>query len=101
MATLGISTIYFAKVDLPSVFYIMSFRSQYHQTITQTSSAPIALLNNCDPLQENRPLLFFYHNVVEACKVSRVENGVHDQIFFLFKILIFIPSAIYGPNIIT
>ena len=55
----------------------------------------------CDPLQENRPLSIFYKNAVEACIVCRVENGVRDQIFFLFKILIFIPLAIYGPNFIT
>ena len=39
--------------------------------------------------------------MVEACKDSRVENGVHDRIFVLFKILIFILLAIYGPNFIN
>ena len=43
----------------------------------------------------------FYQNAVEACKVSRVENGVCDQFFYLFKILIFITLAIYGLNFIT
>ena len=36
----------------------------------------------CEPFRENRPLLIFYQNAVEACKVSRVKNGVRHQIFF-------------------
>ena len=55
----------------------------------------------CDPLQENRPLLISSKCSRGLCKVSRVENGVCNQIFFLFNILIFIPLAIYGPNFIT
>ena len=54
----------------------------------------------CDLLQKTDHSIF-YKNAVEACKVSRVENGVREQIFFPFKILIFIPLAIYGPNFIT
>ena len=43
------------------------------------------LYSICDPLRENKPLLIFYQNVAEACNVSQVKNGVHDQIFFCLK----------------
>ena len=50
----------------------------------------------CDPLRENQPLSICYETAVKAWKVIRIKNGVRDLFFILFKIIIFIPLAIYG-----
>ena len=53
------------------------------------------------PTPRKQNTLIFYQNVAEAYTVSQVKHGVCDQIIFLLKILIFMPSAINGPNFIT